>query len=52
MRVGGLDEVGGESVVVGEDRDLGAVVGEGGFVLANDGEGIGRVSGGALSCSR
>ena len=37
---------GGEGVVVGEDRGFGAVVGEGGFVVAaDDGEGVEDVGG-------
>ena len=42
-----IDVAGGEGVHVGEDHGLGAVVGEGGFVVAaDDGEGVEDVGGG------
>ena len=51
-RLDGLDRyvgiciAGGEGVVVGEDHVFGAVVAEGGFVVAaNDGEGVEDVGG-------
>ena len=42
---------GGEGVVVGEDDDFGAVVAEGGLVVAaDDGEGVEDVGGVGASC--